>query len=100
VEDSIKRLAAADPCIRQVNGVITVHLAPDQIMAALSLEFEDSLATPAIEDRVEQLEARVRAAHPDVIALFIKPQKPERFREMRRKRFGLKSHPSLPKAAG
>jgi cation diffusion facilitator family transporter len=99
VEESIKRLAADDPCIRQVNGVITVHLAPDQIMVAISLEFDDSLATPAIEDRVEQLEGRVRAAHPDVVALFIKPQKPERFREMRARRFGL-GRPSLSRSAG
>jgi cation diffusion facilitator family transporter len=94
VEASIKRLAAEDPCVRQVNGVITVHLAPDQIMAALSLEFDDSLATSAIEDKVEQLEERVRAAHPDVVALFIKPQRPGRFREARRSRFGPARHQS------
>jgi divalent metal cation (Fe/Co/Zn/Cd) transporter len=89
VEDSIKRLAADDPCIRQVNGVITLHLAPDQIMAALSLEFDDSLVTSSIEDRVEQLEERVRAVHSDVVAIFIKPQKPGRFGEARRACFGL-----------
>src|SRR5262245_18520855 len=89
VEASIKRLAAADPSIRQVNGVITVHLAPDQIMAALSLEFDDDLTTSAIEEKVEQLEERVRAAHAEVVALFIKPQRPGRFREVRRWRFGL-----------
>jgi cation diffusion facilitator family transporter len=88
VEASIRQLASADPCIRQVNGVITVHLAPDQIMAALSLEFDDSLTTPAIERKVEQLEERVRTAHKDVVALFIKPQTPTRFREARRWRFG------------
>jgi divalent metal cation (Fe/Co/Zn/Cd) transporter len=65
VEESIKRLAAADPAIVQVNGVLTVHLAPDQILATLSLEFDDRLTTPTIEEKVEQLEARVKAAHPD-----------------------------------
>jgi len=89
VEKSIQELAAADPCIRQVNGIITVHLAPDQIMAALSLEFDDRLSTPGIEERVERLEERVRAGHPQVVSLFIKPQRPERFQEARRSRFGL-----------
>ena len=88
VEKSIKRLASADPCIRNVNGILTVHLAPDQIMAALSLEFDDSLATSAIEAMVEQLEDRVRAAHPEVVSLFIKPQRPGRFHEARARRFG------------
>jgi hypothetical protein len=36
VEESIKRLAAADPAIVQVNGVLTVHLAPNQILASAS----------------------------------------------------------------
>jgi cation diffusion facilitator family transporter len=89
VEDSIVRLARADPAIRNVNGVITVHLAPNEIMAALSLEFDDQLTTSAIEEKVEQLEERVRAAHPDVVNLFIKPQTPKRFRKTRSRRFGL-----------
>jgi cation diffusion facilitator family transporter len=91
VEASILELAAADPCIRQVNAVTTVHLAPDQILVALSLEFDDSLTTSAIEAQVERLEERVQAAHPDVIALFIKPQTPSRFRAMRRSRFADKA---------
>jgi divalent metal cation (Fe/Co/Zn/Cd) transporter len=89
VEDSIKRPTSADTGILNVNGVITVHLASDQIVAALSLEFDDSLSTSAIEAKVEQLEERVRAAHPDVVALFIKPQRPGRFRKARRRRFAL-----------
>ena len=53
-----------------MNGLITVHLAPTQIIAALSVEFDDKLHTPAIEDLVERLEERVRAACPQVVALF------------------------------
>lgn len=89
VEDSIVRLARADPAILNVNGVITVHLAPNEIMAALSLEFDDQLTTSAIEEKVEQLEERVRAAHPEIVNLFIKPQTPRRFRKARSRRLGL-----------
>src|SRR5262249_39664517 len=85
----IKLQASDDPGVLKVNGVITVHLAPDQIMAALSLEFADGLTTSAIEVKVEQLEECIRAAHPQVVALFIKPQRPSRFREVRWRRFGL-----------
>ena len=96
VENSIKRLASADPGVRNVNGVITVHLAPDQIMAALSLEFDDSLTTSTIEAKVEELEDRVRAAHPEVVSLFIKPQRPSRFHEARARRFGFKKAKQTP----
>jgi cation diffusion facilitator family transporter len=88
VENSIQSLASNDPDIRKVNGLITVHLAPTQIIVALSVEFDDKLNTRAIEDLVERLEERVRAACPQVVALFIKPQRPGRFREQRLLRFG------------
>src|SRR5262245_21781561 len=93
VETSIGRLASDDPDIRKVNGLITVHLAPTQIMAALSVEFDDKLNTAAIEDLVERLEERVRAACPEVVALFIKPQTPGRFQELRWRRLGGRAQP-------
>ena len=48
----------------------------------------DKLSTTAIEDIVERLEARVHAACPEVVALFIKPQTPARFAQARSHRFG------------
>ncbi len=56
------------------NGVVAMHLAPDQIVVTLSLEFSDELRTPQIEDAVRSVEARIRDKHPEVIALFVKPQ--------------------------
>jgi hypothetical protein len=65
-------------------------------MAALRLEFDDSLTTSAIEAKVEELEDRVRAAHPEVVSLFIKPHRPGRFREARARRFGVKKVEQAP----
>ena len=62
VENSIQSLASNDPDIRKVNGLITVHLASTRIIVALSVEFDDKLNSPAIEDLVERLEERVRGA--------------------------------------
>ena len=49
-------MARAQSGIEGVNGALTVHLAPDQIVAALSLEFEDELRTPETEKAVHDLE--------------------------------------------
>ena len=57
-----------------VNGVATVHLAPDQVVAFFSVEFDDDLRTPEIEAAVKALEERIRGAHPQVLAIFVKPQ--------------------------
>ena len=74
VRKDILRIAGADAAIRCANGVFTVQLGPDSVVATLSAEFEDALSTPEIEACVNRIEAGVREAHPDVVALFVKPQ--------------------------
>lgn len=76
IVDSIMRLAGEMDGVAHANGILTVHLAPQQIAVGLSLEFADELRTSDIEVRVAELERRLRHAHPAVIALFVKPQSP------------------------
>ena len=60
-------------CLR-ANGLITVQLGPDQIVAMLSLEFADTMLAPDIEEVVIGLEKSLREANPEIVALFVKPQ--------------------------
>ena len=85
--ESITRITRKDG-VRRANGMLTAQLAPDQILVALSVEFADDLRVPEIEEQVIDIERRVRAAHPEVVALFIKPQTIGIFREAVRARFG------------
>jgi len=84
---SILQLAGAERAIARVNGVLTMQLAPDQIVAALSLDFEDALSAADVEDAVADIERRVRAAHPQVVALFVKPQARRTFQQAARPGF-------------
>jgi cation diffusion facilitator family transporter len=81
VRDCILAIAAKDPGIRKVNGLFTVQMGPDQVMAAMSAEFEDALTTPQIEACIKRIEARVKDAREEVTTLFVKPQTPETFEE-------------------
>ena len=74
---SICAMARAQPGIERSNGLFTVHLGPRQVVAALSVEFADRLSAGEVETIVATLEDRVRKAHPEVVSLLIKPQKPE-----------------------
>jgi cation diffusion facilitator family transporter len=74
LQRSIMEIARADSAIAHVNGVITAQLGPNHVLAALSAEFEDRLSTPAIEACVERVEAAIKSRHPEVVALFVKPQ--------------------------
>jgi cation diffusion facilitator family transporter len=88
LSDSILRIAREASPASSANGVLTVQLAPDQILAALSLEFADDLRAPQIEDAVIKIERMIRSAHPEVVTLFVKPQTAKAFRETDRRRFG------------
>jgi cation diffusion facilitator family transporter len=85
---SILRIAKATPGIANANGILTVHLAPAQILVALSVEFADELNATQIEARVAELETRVRHSHPEVVALFVKPQSAQGYGENLRRRSG------------
>ena len=72
----------------RANGVLTIQMAPDQIMAAISFEFDDALTAPQIEEMVADIERRIHEAHPEVTSLFIKPQNPEQYKNTVREKFG------------
>lgn len=63
----------------RANGMFTVQLAPNQTVVAVSMEFADELRATDIENLVIDIEAKVRAARPDVVALFVKPQTAKAF---------------------
>ena len=60
VREAILRIVSADKPIRNVNGVITNQLGPDQVVASLSLEFEDHLSVDDVERTIQRLEAEIR----------------------------------------
>ena len=86
--ESILAIANAACGSSRANGVLTIQLAPDQIMAAMSFEFDDALTAPEIEQMIADIERRIHDAHPEVTSLFIKPQNPQQYTRTVRERFG------------
>ena len=83
VRKSILTIANAHPGCLQANGLLTVQLGPEQVVAMLSLEFADSMLAPQIEEAVISLEEKVREANPEIVALFVKPQTAKTFQDQR-----------------
>ena len=77
VGESILRIADEDKAVNHANGVTTVQMGPHQVLVALSAEFEDALTAPQIEACVNRIESQAKQAHPELAALFIKPQTAE-----------------------
>jgi len=80
LRDAILGIASADPGIRRANGVLTVQLGARQVVAALSVEFQEALSSRQIEECVNRVEAAIRNAFPDIVTLFVKPQSAETWR--------------------
>jgi len=74
LSEAIIRTAAGIAGVCSANSIVTVQLAPNNVIATLSLDFFDYLRAPDIERAVLELEARIRTDHPEVSALFVKPQ--------------------------
>jgi cation diffusion facilitator family transporter len=72
--EAIVAVTTADPAVEAVNSLFTVHLGPQQVVAALSVDFRDGLSSEALEAAVERIERTIRRREPEVTALFVKPQ--------------------------
>lgn len=81
VRKSILEIAGNHPGCLKANGLFTVQLGPEQIVAMLSVEFADRMDAPHIEETIVSLEQRVREKNPEVVALFIKPQTAKTFKD-------------------
>jgi divalent metal cation (Fe/Co/Zn/Cd) transporter len=54
--------------------LITVHLAPLQIVAALDVDFADDLRTSEVERVASAIENAIKTEHPEVVAVFLSPR--------------------------
>lgn len=84
VQRAILAVAEQDEAVQRANGMLSVHIGPEEIVVGLSIEFEDHVTAPQIEACVERIETKLRADVPEIIALFVKPQTTGRWLERRR----------------
>ena len=80
MQKAVTEMARAMDGIVDVNGVLTSQMSPQQVVVAMSVEFDDGLALVDVERIVSDLESQARAAYPEIMSLFIKPQTPQGFR--------------------
>ena len=60
--------------VTAVGEIVTIHFAPDHVFVAADVDFEDAVAVGEIERLTAATEASLRAAWPQIAALYIKPK--------------------------
>ncbi|NLS28811.1 Ferrous-iron efflux pump FieF [Sphingomonas sp. S2M10] len=73
----VRAMLEAEPRITGVNHVRTIHTAPDRVFVAISADFDDGLAMGEAETLIERIEARLKAALPQLSSIYIRPEKRE-----------------------
>jgi cation diffusion facilitator family transporter len=71
---SILDIAGSIPGISSIGRLLTIHLAPQQIVAAFDIDFADDLRASEIERAAASLDRSIKAKHPEVVAVFVTPK--------------------------
>jgi cation diffusion facilitator family transporter len=71
--DLIARIVAGSPSVRQLVVQRTMHLGPEDVLAALKVEFVDGLSTDEIEQAIDEVERRLRHELPHLTRIWIEP---------------------------
>jgi cation diffusion facilitator family transporter len=71
---AIRAAFAVRPEVTAVQEIITIHFAPRKVFVAASVDFVDAVAVGDIEILIANTEAALRAAHPQIASVYIKPR--------------------------
>jgi cation diffusion facilitator family transporter len=69
--ERVQELARRAPGVTQVRPPLTMYLAPDDVMLALDVDFDDHLTATQVEDAIEAVQEAIRAEHPEFRRIFI-----------------------------
>lgn len=67
----IRAVAAADPAVQRPLRLLTMHLAPEEILVALDLQFRPELSSPEIAAATQRIESAILREHPHVRHIFV-----------------------------
>jgi len=74
LSDAVRAAFDVRPEVTRVQEVLTIHIAPDRVFVAASVDFEDAVAVGTIERLIADTEAKLRADWPQIASVYIKPQ--------------------------
>jgi cation diffusion facilitator family transporter len=73
LSNSIREIAIHESGVRDVESILTTQLSPDEVIATLSIEFDDELRIPQVERLIGHMERQLRKEHPELFRVFVRP---------------------------
>ena len=78
---AIRETASEEACVVEVVDIITSQLAPDQVIATLGVVIDENLRVAEVERLIYRIEKEIRARHPQLFRVFVRPQSRDRGRD-------------------
>ncbi|GLK67668.1 cation diffusion facilitator family transporter [Hansschlegelia plantiphila] len=69
----VREILARDPRVASVQELLTMHLGPQEILLAATLDLKDDLTGAELEQAARDLTERIEAAHPEITRVFLRP---------------------------
>lgn len=74
VVNGIRRTINAQPAVRHVNEVLTMHMGPEYILVNISVDFADNMRTGQVEETAAEMDREIKKRFPNVKRVFIEAE--------------------------
>lgn len=74
VRESIRRIVLRDEAVEEVARMMTMHMAPREVLLNLDMKFRDDLALGGVEEAVDRVESAIRSEHPYIKHIFVEAE--------------------------
>ena len=78
----VQEIVATAESVRHINELRTMHMGPEDVLLALSLDFHDELNAGQVEEAIYIMEMAIKARFPEIRRLFIEVQSENRHDEV------------------
>jgi cation diffusion facilitator family transporter len=73
VQDEIRQIISESPGIDSVVELLTMRMSPEEVLVAARVDLDDNASVDELEQAADDVERRLREAHPEVRHVFLDP---------------------------
>jgi cation diffusion facilitator family transporter len=73
VLENVRDILKADARVKSAPEVLSLHLGPQNILLAISIDFDDAMGSPEVEAAAHDLTAALRQSHPAIGRVYLRP---------------------------
>ncbi len=73
VQDEIRQIISDSPGIDSVVELLTMRMSPEEVLVAARVDLDDDASVDELEQAADDVERRLREAHPEVRHVFLDP---------------------------